>query len=241
MRTTILIATLMLAVASAATLLRPARMMVDGVKAAAQDQADDAPVTAEALADLRRAAERGDASSQNSLGALYETGRGVPQDLTEAASWYRRAAEQGHADGQFNLALAYALGRGVPQDRRTAAAWYQRAATQGHASAQFLLGQAYARGRGIGQDYSAAAAWYRRAAEQGDVSAQINLGYAYAQGHGVLQDYVEAHMWFNVASSGSRFPEGRAGQARDDLARRMTREQIAEAQRRASEWFENNR
>lgn len=37
MRTTILIATLMLAVASAATLLRPARMKVDGVEAAAQD------------------------------------------------------------------------------------------------------------------------------------------------------------------------------------------------------------
>ena len=44
MRTTTLVATLMLAVASAATLLRPARMKVDGVEATAQDPDYDAPV-----------------------------------------------------------------------------------------------------------------------------------------------------------------------------------------------------
>ena len=40
-------------------------------------------------------AERGDASAQSYLGFMFETGRGVPQNYTEAAMWYRRAAEQG--------------------------------------------------------------------------------------------------------------------------------------------------
>src|SRR3954465_7101657 len=37
-------------------------------------------------------AERGNAAAQTYLGFLFETGRGVPQNYTEAAMWYRRAA-----------------------------------------------------------------------------------------------------------------------------------------------------
>src|SRR5690349_5000054 len=39
-------------------------------------------------------AERGAPSAQAYLGFMYETGRGVPQNYTDAAMWYRRAAEQ---------------------------------------------------------------------------------------------------------------------------------------------------
>ena len=34
--------------------------------------------------------------AQYSLGRLYETGKGVPQDLQQAAGWYVRAADLGH-------------------------------------------------------------------------------------------------------------------------------------------------
>jgi TPR repeat protein len=50
------------------------------------------------------AAEQGDATAQNNLGVMYETGRGGNKDLGEAAWWYRKAAEQGDADAQENLA-----------------------------------------------------------------------------------------------------------------------------------------
>ena len=46
---------------------------------------------------------------------MYDNGRGVPQDDTEAVKWYRKAAEQGHAEAQNNLGVMYLNGRGVPQ------------------------------------------------------------------------------------------------------------------------------
>ena len=52
---------------------------------------------------LRIAAERGAASAQDSLGAIYDNGEGVPEDNAEAVNWYRKAADQGDADAQNNL------------------------------------------------------------------------------------------------------------------------------------------
>ena len=52
---------------------------------------------ATALRLLRPLANQGDASAQFYLGAMYDTGQGVPQDYPEAVKWYRKAAEQGDA------------------------------------------------------------------------------------------------------------------------------------------------
>ena len=49
---------------------------------------------------LRARAEQGDAAAQNSLGVMYDQGRGVPQDDVEAVRWYRRAAAQGLASAK---------------------------------------------------------------------------------------------------------------------------------------------
>jgi TPR repeat protein len=68
-------------------------------------------------------AERGNAAAQTYLGSLFETGRGVPQNYTEAAMWYRRAAEQGDTRAQYSLGLLYDRGFGVPQDIVEASKW----------------------------------------------------------------------------------------------------------------------
>jgi localization factor PodJL len=47
---------------------------------------------------IRRAAEAGLVGSQFNLGAVYERGMGVPQDLRQAFIWYSLAAEGG--DGE---------------------------------------------------------------------------------------------------------------------------------------------
>jgi TPR repeat protein len=70
------------------------------------------------------------------------------------------------------------------------------------------------------------------AAEQGNAKAQTNLGVMYANGQGVPQDYVLAHMWFNLAAAQGD-PNGKG--LRDLVAKSMTSEQIAEAQRMARE------
>ena len=68
-------------------------------------------------------AERGVAPAQTWLGFMFQTGRGVPQNYTEAAMWYRRAAEQGDSLAQYSLGLLYDRGQGVPRDVIEASKW----------------------------------------------------------------------------------------------------------------------
>src|SRR4029079_4578993 len=68
-------------------------------------------------------AEQGQPAAQTYLGYIFETGRGVPQNYTEAAMWYRRAAEQGDSLAQYSLGLLYDKGQGVPRDVIEASKW----------------------------------------------------------------------------------------------------------------------
>ncbi len=68
-------------------------------------------------------AQRGDPAAQTYLGFMFETGRGVPQNYTEAAYWYRRAAEQGNSTAQYTLGLLYDKGFGVREDPVEASKW----------------------------------------------------------------------------------------------------------------------
>ena len=105
-------------------------------------------------------------------------------------------------------------------------------AAKGEAWAQHFLGDSYYDGQGVVQDYAEAVKWYRLAAEQGLAMAQSNLGLMYAQGQGVPMDTVRAHMWFNLAAA---MGNADALKNRDIAARKMTPDQMAEAQKMARE------
>jgi hypothetical protein len=107
---------------------------------------------------------------------MYEDGRGVQQDDTQAVAWWRKAAEQGNAKAQCGLGVAYASGRGgVQKDYMQAVAWFRKAAEQGDANAQLGLGFMYENGLGVQKDTTQAIAWYQKAADQGDEKAKNNL------------------------------------------------------------------
>jgi hypothetical protein len=61
------------------------------------------------------------------------------------------------------------------------------------------------------------------------------LAIAWRWRSGVPQDYVQAHMWLNLAAAHDDEVK-LATVARDELAAKMTPDQIAEAQRMAREW-----
>jgi TPR repeat protein len=197
--------------------------------AAAYDQFD----YTEALQLCRPLAEQGEDFAQTTLGLMYEHGEGVTHDDAEAVNWYRKAAEQGNAIAEERLGSKYERGEGVTQDYAAAVKWYRKAAEQGVADAQIEFAIMYEDGRGgLAQDYAEAANWYRKAAEQGNADAQATLGFRYEQGQGVPQDYVLAHMWLGLAAA-KGYP---CADKRDNLASKMTTEQIAEAKRLAREW-----
>jgi TPR repeat protein len=159
-------------------------------------------------------------------------------------------AQQGDAKAQFALAFMIGNGEGVKVDLALSAKWLRKAAEQGYARAQSALGYRYLEGSGVPQDYAEATNWYRKSAEQGDAFGQSQLGFMYDLGHGVPQDYVLAHMWFNLAAAHGRadfadygnmadlmYDQTKmAADMRDEVAKKMTHEQIVEAQRLAREW-----
>jgi uncharacterized protein len=107
----------------------------------AYDRGDGVPKQdfAQAATWWRKAAEQGHAPAQSTLGYLYFSGKGVPQDDVEAATWWRKAADQGHAEAQFSLGMGYSLGRGVMQDHAQGASWYRKSAEQGFEPARQAL------------------------------------------------------------------------------------------------------
>ena len=83
------------------------------------------------------------------------------------------------------------------------------------------------------QEYRQALQMFRDLAASGDADAKYMLGRMYEAGNGTLQDFVEAHKWYNLATAAGH---RHAATARDNVARRMTVEQIARAQRQAQAW-----
>jgi len=145
----------------------------------------------------------------------------------------RQWAEQGDVHAQYNLGDMYENRRGVPQDYREAVRWYRAAAEQGLAKAQYNLGVMCEKGTGTTQDDEEAVRWYLAAAEQGLAQAQHNLGVMYHSGRGVPQDYIQAYMRYSLAASTG---DELAGKNIELIAKEMSPEDIAEAQRLAREW-----
>jgi TPR repeat protein len=186
----------------------------------------------EAMRWYRLAADQGDPIGQNSVGVMYANGEGVPKNDAEAVKWYRLAATQ-NEEAQFNLGVMYANGRGVSKNPAEAVRWYRRAADRGDSSAQFNLGLMYYNGEGVPRNDAEAVKWLRRAADQGIAQAQATLGVMYADGAGVPKNDAEAYFWFNLAAAQGNAD---AKHNRDVVEKKMTREQIAEAQRRSAAW-----
>jgi TPR repeat protein len=156
--------------------------------------------SAEALTELHKAAEAGDAPAQFQLGRAYSHGASVQRDDTSAARWVEKAAEQGHLEAQSNIGVLYSAGQGVPRDNAKAIAWWTRAAEGGFAQAQFNLAIAYQQGKLTAKDDAKAFAWMSKAAAQGIAPAQLNLGHLYSRGIGTAQDVPQAIAWYRKAA-----------------------------------------
>jgi hypothetical protein len=183
----------------------------------------------------RKAAEQGDKIAQRIFGYYCDHGRGVSQDRAEATKWYRAAAERGDAQAQYNLGSLYYHGTGAERDYVEAANWFRKAAAQELPDAQSDLGLCYFEGHGVAQNYNQAVEYYQRAANQGYSEAQYNLANCYCTGLGVSQDFVEAYKWLSLIPIGKLF--GRlecARKLRDEIAGKITSEQIEESRRRAA-------
>lgn len=119
---------------------------------------------AQSVKDIQTAAEAGSTRAAFEMGAMYNSGRGVPKDTKEAVKWLKKAAKKGDPDAQFYLGVMYQKGRGVSKkDLKEALKWYQDAAEQGHVDAQFTLSNLHSQGIGVPKSKKDAKRWYDKA------------------------------------------------------------------------------
>jgi TPR repeat protein len=74
-------------------------------------------------------------------------------------------------------------------------------------------------------------------AQMATPDALFELGMLFATGRDVAADLVAAHKWFNLAAARGNVA---ALKRRVELAREMSCEQVAEAQKLAREWLRTN-
>ncbi len=106
-------------------------------------------------------------------------------------------------------------------------------AWQNDTNAQVAIAGMYRLGEGRPVDLADAARWYRRAADLGEAIAQLNLGEMYMFGLGVPRAAARAHLWLTLAARQGR---AWARDRRDELARRMTADQLDRANRLLRDW-----
>ena len=169
-------------------------------------------------------------------------------DSKKAFEILKPLAEKGNYRAQYYFGRMYEIGGfknvegGSVKDRHEEAIkWYQLAAKQGDADAQYELGSIFYHGRSNQEKNIRLAVFYYKQAAQNTATvgylAQSILGKMYSKGEGVIQDYVQAHMWFNVSHANGH---KKANELRDDIAKKMTPSQIAEAQKMARNWEPKN-
>jgi TPR repeat protein len=162
---------------------------------------------------------------------MFERGR-----FEDAARELAPLAESS-APAQYVLGLMYHTQMVVPPEGMSGIDLIHRSAESGYLPAQNELGRIYRTGDGVDQDFAEMMKWYEQAAGQGDVGAQLFVADGYAYGYGVDQNLVEAYKWYEIAI---RYWGALAVRAREVVAEEMTEDQIAEAVRRAGEWFAAN-
>lgn len=113
------------------------------------------------------AANSGKLGAMYSVGRLYERGRGVDKNLTEATKWYKKAANSGQYSAQARLGIMYFEGRGVKQNYKQALKLLNSAAKNKVPSAQFQLANMYELGTGVPQDLKKAIYWYGQSDKYG--------------------------------------------------------------------------
>ena len=82
---------------------------------------------------IQMAAQKGDASSQNTLGVMYAKGVGVPTNYVRAAYWFQKAADQRYAAAIYHLGVLYKAGPdGIHQDLARADNYFTASALAGY-------------------------------------------------------------------------------------------------------------
>jgi len=161
---------------------------------------------------LRRAAEHGCASAQNTLGVRLGDGDGVTKNVQEALSWLRKAFHGGNSGAASNIAITYRENGKLEAVVR----WFRKSVAAGDEDDLVQLGIHYFWGKGVRKDPTAAVRCFRKATkgknlcEASREDAFFFLGIAYLGGKGVKTSIPNARRLFQRANIDNDHPAARA-------------------------------
>jgi hypothetical protein len=165
-------------------------------------------------------------------------------DHATALRVWKPLAEQGDRAAQYNLGLLFETGKGIAANKSSAITWYKKSAAQSFAKAHHNLGRLYYMGDGVPEDYVMAVRHFLPAAEQGIAFSHFFLGMIYAGGgKGIEADHIQAYKRLSLAAALHSSAEYRndAISSRNILAKGMTAERIAIAEKLARVWLSSFR
>lgn len=160
------------------------------------------------------------------------------KDLAAAADWLTKVAEKGDPLAQAALGEEYLEGHYKlfkEKNEELAVTWLQKAAEQLHPAAMYDLGKINSEGKLVPKNEKKAFDLVSVAAQARNSDAMAWLSYMYRFGSGTAVDDVLAYAWANLVPPKSTH-EAWAKKLRDDIEKRLSKEEKEEAQRLSAGW-----
>ncbi|CAO3614674.1 unnamed protein product [Mucor hiemalis] len=138
------------------------------------------------------------ANSQQTLGYMYEVGKGIPVDEQQSLMWYIKAANNGLVEAQYKAGLLYikSARASIEQNYIEAMKWMKIAGESGHVDAEYSVGVMLRNGEGVPVDHYQSFMWFTRAALKGHSDAQCHVALSYHFGIGAKINMESAVFWY---------------------------------------------
>ncbi len=173
--------------------------------------------------------------------AGYQEGKAAfdKRDYDTAWKELEPLAKQGNADAMFLVGSMYHLGAGTTVSYKDASDWYRKSADAGKVDAIFTMGVVYEGGIGQPRSIAEAFKWYKKSADRGFYPGILKTANMYGKGQGISKDNALAYLWFSIAEL--RAPKDSNDRyelpiVKDRLTTLLTKEQVADADRKAKAW-----
>ena len=147
------------------------------------------PTAEEAVEQLKKRVEAGDAEAIYGLGCFYANGDfGLPQNVDKTLELWHKAGELGYAIAYYNIGCTYHIGEGVERDVKKAIHYFELAAMGGYADARYNLGALEKNAGNMGR----ALKHYMIATGFGYTRSLENIKQMFMDRHATKDDYANA-------------------------------------------------
>ena len=159
-------------------------------------------------------------------------------NFKRAIEKYTLAIMDGDISALVKLSEMHEAKYGSESDYVKAYGLIYSAAIQGNVKSQLQLGQIFSKGFVYKKNCADGVRWFKLAASNGNAVAQQNLGFQYFEGTCVPPNYLYGYMWWSLSLAQEEDLFLRS--ALEKRTNKMSKEQVAEAQKLADKCFKSN-